>query len=174
MHWNYFVSQRVRIYSKYAQILCHCKANTYTSLIIHKQAEWLLQIIEQHIHDGTTCAHPLCHIVRRESDWEVVQDVSSSHGVGGNSLKLLFFFHITWEDFGPAFINKLQETLNNKEGASGDLHFNWMEQYNIALLISYAATLMAIQEPANFWPYPLMVLFVGDNMTANKDIKKGS
>jgi hypothetical protein len=38
----------------------------------------------------------------------------------------------------------------------------------IASMISYTATLMAIQEPANFWPYSPKVLLVGDNMSTNK------
>jgi hypothetical protein len=55
--------------------------------------------------------------------------------------------------------------LWQQQGSSG-LYNNWMEF--ITSLISYAATLMAIQEPANSWPYPPTVLLV-----RQRDCKEG-
>jgi hypothetical protein len=156
--------------SAHARLLWRCEAITFTPLVVHEQADWLLAIIDEHLQNGTTWTRPISHIVRRQEDWKVIQDASSSFGTGGHAPVLRFFFQVTWADFGPAVVDKIRTTLN--KGGVTDMHINWMEY--IASLLSYAGTLTAAQEPEHSRPYPPKVLLVGDNKTANKAVHKGS
>ena len=156
--------------SAQARLLWRCEAITFTPLVVHEQAEWLLAIINDHLQDNTTWTRPFNHIVRRQADWKVIQDASSSFGTGGHAPVLRFFFQVSWADFGPAVVDKIRTTLN--KGGVTDMHINWMEY--IASLLSYAGTLTAAQAPEHWRPYPPKVMLVGDNKTTNKAVKKGS
>jgi hypothetical protein len=156
--------------SKQARLLWRSEALAFITIVVHTQAKWLLVIIDEHLCDGISWTRPLSHIVRRNADWKIIQDASSSFGTGGHAPVLRFFFQVSWADFGPAVVNKIRNTLN--KGGDTYMHIKWMEY--IASLLSYAGTLTAVQSPEHSRPYPSKVLLMGDNKTANKAVKKGS
>ena len=80
--------------------------------MVHEQAKWLLEIVDQHLHDNVTWSRPLSHIIDKPAEVDVTQDASSKWGVGGHSTTLHFYYQITWTVFGPIFYQKVKDTLN--------------------------------------------------------------
>ena len=74
--------------------------------MVHEQAEWLLEIFDQHLQDNVTWSRPLSHIIDKPPEVNVTQDASSKWGVGGHSANLRFYYQIAWTVFGPIFAKK--------------------------------------------------------------------
>jgi hypothetical protein len=158
----------IGLQSELARILWRCKEKTWIPGDVHRECEWLRGIIAKHRKDGTTWTRPLSHIVKRNPDWVAYQDASSNWGMGGHSPDLCFYWHVSWEQLGPAIVSK--KTLN--QGGDADAHINWLEY--AAATINFAAVIVASKEPEHKLPYPPMALLNGDNTTANRVGNKGT
>jgi hypothetical protein len=156
--------------SKLARILWRCEEKTFIPANVHRECEWIRQIIQEHYNDGTTWTRPISHIVRRKADWEAYQDASTKWGMGGHSPDLRYYWQISWHQLGQCIVDKIAETLN--KGKDDDIHINWLEY--AATVINYAATIVSAQEPQHRLAWAPKALFHGDNTTANRVAKKGT
>jgi hypothetical protein len=100
---------------------------------------------------------PISHLIPREAD-RVIEFDSSLVGAGGVSLDM----NLVWMISFPPEI--LARTLRNRGGGSSLIDINQLEF--VALLISYAATLVDLATASAYQPEPPVLLAKGDNTTS--------
>jgi hypothetical protein len=153
------------IRSEQARALWPCKAKTFTPKALYDECEWLLTIIEQHKSDRVTWVRPISHIVMRPPDLKAVCDACTSWGVGGHSWSLRYYYQISWFDIDPV----IWLWLTNRIGPGkfeGDLDINVLEY--VGFVLTFAAAIVASQDPEFAFGYPPVILISGDNKAANR------
>jgi hypothetical protein len=113
---------------------------------------WILQ--DQNAYFWET---PISHLIPREADREIEFD-SSLVGAGGVSLDM----NLVWMISFPPEI--LARTLRNRGGGKSLIDINQLEF--VALIISYAATIVDLDTSSAYQPQPPVLLAKGDNTTS--------
>jgi hypothetical protein len=141
--------------SEFARALWRCKGRNFISKRMRYALRWLKWILLE--ENASFWETPISHLIPREADREVEFD-SSLVGAGGASLDMAFVWLLT---FPP----EIQErTLRNRGAGSTLIDINQLEF--VALIISYAATLVALDTSSAYQPQPPVLLAKGDNTTS--------